>query len=75
MLKSLKKFLLVIIGFLAFFSVEDFKRFLADDSGGLVLSFDGIEFPDSDWLEYKLLRVDKSVKSIDLKDLPEEFLR
>lgn len=70
----LKKLALLIIGFFVFlFSVEDFKRFFADDSGGLLLSFDGIEFPDADWLEYKLLRVDKSVGSIDPQDLPDEF--
>jgi len=66
--------LLWIIAFLASaFSVDEFKKFLNDNRGGLILSFDDVEFPDKDWLEYKLLKSDKTVKSIDPEDLPKEF--
>ena len=66
--------MLWIIAFLAsVFSVDEFKKFLNDNRGGLILSFDDVEFPDKDWLEYKLLKADKTVKSIDLEDLPKEF--
>ena len=51
----------------------EFKKFLNDNRGGLVLSFDDIEFPDKDWLEFKLLKVDKNVKSINPEDLPKDF--
>ncbi|MBQ8016538.1 MAG: hypothetical protein IJ258_00370 [Methanobrevibacter sp.] len=63
-----------IIAFLAAtFSVNEFRKFLSDNRGGLVLSFGDIDFPDMGWLEYKLLKVDKSVKSINPQDLPEDF--
>ena len=66
--------MLWIIAFLASaFSVDEFKKFLNDNRGGLILSFDDIEFPDKDWIEYKLLKIDKTVKSINPKDLPNDF--
>lgn len=55
------------------FSKKEFERFLNDNSGGLVLSFDGFNFPDKDFLEYKILKADKSVKSIRHEDLPKDF--
>lgn len=55
------------------FSLNEFKRFLKDNRGGLVLSFDEIHIPYKDWLDYKRLEVDQSVKSISPNDLPKEF--
>ena len=73
-LKNFELILLWIIAFLASaFSMDEFRKFLNDNRGGLVLSFEDIEFPDKDWLEYKLLKVDKTVKSINSQDLPEDF--
>lgn len=57
-------FILVIEFLLSAFSIKEFKRFLNDNRGGLVLSFDDIELPDKDWLEYRMLNADESVKSI-----------
>lgn len=37
------------------------------------MSFDDVEFPDKDWWEYKLLKADKTVKSINPEDLPKDF--
>lgn len=58
---------------LSAFSLSEFKRFHHDNRGGLVLSVDDIKFPDRDWVEYKHLKVDKSVKSVNPNDLPKEF--
>lgn len=55
------------------FSITEFKRFLRDNRGVLVLSFDEIHIPDKGWLDYKRLEVDQSVKSISPNDLPKEF--
>lgn len=55
------------------FLLNEFKRFLNDNRGGLVLSFDEIHIPDKGWLEYKRLEVDESVKSISRNDLPNDF--
>ena len=37
------------------------------------MSFGDIGLSDKDWLEYRLLKVDESVKSINPKDLPSDF--
>lgn len=50
-------------------------RCLNDNRGGLVLSFDGFNIPDKDFLEYRLLKIDKSVKSIKSEDLPKDFCK
>ena len=55
------------------FSLNEFKMFLKDNRGGLMLSFDEIHIPDKDWLDYKRLEVDQSVKSISPNDLTKEF--
>ena len=55
------------------FLLNEFKRFLNDNRGGLVLSFDEIHIPDKGWLDYKRLEVDESVKSISRNDLPNDF--
>ena len=71
---KLKKLFLMIIAFLSSaLSKESFREFLNDNRGGLVLSFGDIDFKDTDWIEYKLLKVDKSVKPINPEDLPEDF--
>jgi len=73
-LNNIKIDLLQILDFvLSAFSLSEFKRFHHDNRGGLVLSFDDIKFPDKDWVEYKHLKVDKSVKSVNPDDLPGEF--
>lgn len=59
--------------FALLFSVEDFKRFLNDDSGGVVLPFGDKIYNDEEWLEYKRLEIDESVKSINPNDLPNDF--
>lgn len=64
----------MIISFLSSaLSKESFEEFLNDNRGGLVLSFGDIDFKDTDWIEYMLLKVDKSVKPINPEDLPEDF--
>ena len=55
------------------FSLNEFKRFSNDNHGGLVLTFDNINLPDKEWVEYKLLKTDNSVKSISPNDLPSDF--
>lgn len=73
-LNNIKIDLLMVLEFvLSAFSLSEFKRFHHDNRGGLVLSFDDIKFPDKDWVEYKHLKVDKSVKSVNHDDLPGEF--
>lgn len=67
------KFLSVIELIFSLFSINDFKQFLKDNRGGLVLTLDGINLPDKEYIEYKLLKADKSVKSINPKDLPDDF--
>ena len=71
---NLKKLFLIIIGFfVSAFSKESFKEFSHDNHGGLVLSFADIDYKDAEWVEYKLLRPDKSVKSVNSHDLPDDF--
>ena len=69
-----KKYFLIILGFFtSLFSLKDFKRFLNDNSGGLILPFGGKTYEDPEWLEYRFLKIDKSVKSINPEDLPSDF--
>ena len=71
---NLKKVILIIIGFfVSAFSKESFHDFLSDNRGGLVLSFGDTDYKDPDWIEYKLLRKDMSVKSVNPNDLPDDF--
>lgn len=71
---NIKNKLIIILEFLSsLFSIDDFKACMADQKGGLVLPIGGGHVEDEDWIRYKLLRVDKSLKSIDLSDLPDEF--
>ena len=67
------KFIIIFEFLSSLFSFDDFKAFMADQKGGLVLPFGGGYVEDEDWIMYKLLRVDKSLKSIDLSDLPDDF--
>lgn len=60
---KLKRIFLAIIGFLtSLFSVDDFRRFLNDNSGGLILPFGDKVYDDEEWLEYRRLKIDYSVK-------------
>ena len=71
---NIKKLFLVMLGFISsLFSKETFHEFLNDNRGGLVLSFGDIDYKDAEWIEYKLLRPDRSVKSVNPCDLPDEF--
>ena len=73
-LRNVKKCYFLIDEFLvSLVSLESFKEFLNDDSGGLVLPFSCEAINDEDWLEYKRLEVDNTVKSIDPNDLPSDF--
>ena len=60
--------------FSAAVSFEGVKVCLADQRGGLVLPIDGIAIEDTDWIKYKSLKVDKTVKPINPEDLPDDFL-
>ena len=72
--ENIKYGYLLLLDFLCdAFSFKEFKKCLNDNCGGLVFSFDNINLPDKDWLEYKRLKVVKSVKSINPKDLPNDF--
>lgn len=58
---KLKKIFLVIFVFLtSLFSVDDFKRFLNDNMGGLILPFGDEVYFDEEWMEYKRLEIDES---------------
>ena len=57
------------------FSVESVKACLADQRGGLILPIDGIPIEDKDWIKYKSLKKDKSLKSINSSDLPSDFCK
>lgn len=71
---KLKRIFLVIFGFLtSLFSADDFRRFLNDNRGGLILPFGDNAYNDEEWLEYRRLKIDYSVKSVDPDDLPEDF--
>lgn len=71
---NVKNKLFILFEFLSsLFSIDDFKACMADQKGGLVLPIGGGHVEDEDWIRYKLLKVDKSLKSIDLSDLPDEF--
>ncbi|AMD17189.1 hypothetical protein TL18_03620 [Methanobrevibacter sp. YE315] len=65
--------LIIISAFSSLLSIESFNEFLNDDGGGLVLPISGNAIDDEDWIEYKKLKVDESVKSINPKDLPSDF--
>lgn len=54
-------------------SLKSVKTCLSDKKGGLILPIDGIFIEDKDWVKYQLLKEDKTVKSINSKDLPDEF--
>ena len=58
---------------LSAFSLDEFKRFLNDNRGGLVLSFDNLDLPDKEWIEYKQLKVDDSAGSVNPNDLQDVF--
>ncbi|WP_405267104.1 hypothetical protein [Methanobrevibacter sp.] len=71
---SVKKICLIMAEFLtSLISSENIFSFWRDNKGGLVLPFSGQAVNDEDWLEYKRLKVDRNVKSINPKDLPEDF--
>ena len=71
---NVKNKLIIIFEFLSsLFSFDDFRACMADQKGGLVLQIGGGHVEDEDWIMYKVLRVDKSLKSIDFSDLPDEF--
>ena len=42
-------------------------------AGGLVFPISGCAVNDEDWLEYRRLKVDESVKSVSPQDLPSDF--
>lgn len=67
------KLILIFELLLSVFSLDDIKSCLADQKGGLVLPIGGEHIEDEDWIRYKLLKVDKSLKSINLSDLPSDF--
>lgn len=72
--KGIRYWIYIIVHFLSsMVSVDEFKLFLNDQRGGLVLPIDGIHSGDMDWIKYKSLKVDKSLKSINKIDLPDEF--
>lgn len=58
---------------LSLLSLENFKEFLNDNRGGLVLPFKGSAYNDEDFLEYQRLEFDKTIKSILPEDLPSDF--
>lgn len=71
---NVKNKLIIIFEFLSsLFSFDDFRACMADQKGGLVLQIGGGHVEDEDWIRYKVLMVDKSLKSIDFSDLPDEF--
>ena len=71
---SIKKIYLIIIGFLtSILSYENLSSFRMDNRGGLVLPFSGKAENDEDWLEYKRLKRDVTAKSVNPKDLPNDF--
>ena len=73
-LMNIEKYYFLSVKFLvSLVSLESFKEFFKDDSGGLVLPFSGEAINDEDWLEYQRLEVDKNVKSVNLDDLPSDF--
>lgn len=73
-LKNIKiNFLFVMEFILSAFSLDEFKRFLNDNHGGLVLSFDNVDLPDKEWIEYKQLKADDSAGSVNPNDLPDVF--
>ena len=73
-LRNFRYILKLIFNFLSsVVSLDGVKDCLADQSGGLVLPIDGITIEDKDWIKYQSLKVDKTVKSINPKDLPEDF--
>lgn len=57
------------------FSMDEFKLFLNDQKGGLILPISGPPIDDKEWIKYKFLKIDKAVKSINPEDLPKEFCR
>ena len=64
----------LIIDFLSSaLSLEGVKACLADQRGGLILPIEGIPIEDKDWIKYKSLKKDKSLKSINPMDLPSDF--
>ena len=67
------KLILIFELLLSLFSVDDIKACLDDKKGGLVLPSCGGHVEDGDWIKYKLLKVDKSLKSINRNDLPDDF--
>ena len=67
------KFVLILGFLLSIFSLDEIRACLADQKGGLVLPIGGEPVEDEDWIRYQFLQVDKSLKSIDCSDLPDEF--
>lgn len=66
--------LMILLKFLAsLMSVDNVKACLADERGGLVLGFGGIDVEDKDWIRYRLLKVDESLNPIRPCDLPDYF--
>ena len=73
-LANIRKILIFIAQFLSsIFSLEEIRFCLADQKGGLVLPFGSATLDDKDWIKYNLLRVNSSLKSINPKDLPNDF--
>ena len=75
-LQNMRYVIYLIIEFLSSaLSLESVKACLADQRGGLILPIDGIEIEDRDWIKYKSLKKDKSLKPINHGDLPTDFCK
>lgn len=73
-LQNLRYMIYLIIEFLSSaLSLEGVKACLADQRGGLILPIDGIGIEDRDWIKYKSLKKDMSLKPINQGDLPSDF--
>ena len=73
-LQNIRYIVCLIIEFLSSaLTLEGVKACLIDQRGGLVLPIDGIEIEDYDWIKYKSLKKDKSLKAINYSDLPSDF--
>lgn len=75
-LRNMRYVVFLIIEFLSSaFSLESVKACLVDQRVGLILPIDGVPIEDKDWVKYKSLKKDKSLKSINPEDLPGDFCK
>lgn len=75
-LQNIRYVIYLIIEFLSStLSLDGLKACQADQRGGLILPIDGIEIEDKDWIKYKSLKKDMSLKLICPGDLPGDFCK